>query len=56
MDTLYGKEKMSDDAKRKLLLHASKLQIPKFNIDVEAPMPLWWSDVIATIKEKAHKA
>jgi 23S rRNA-/tRNA-specific pseudouridylate synthase len=55
MDTMYGEDKKSNVGKGRFLLHSSKLQIPKFGLDVEAPRPLWWNDVIAALKANPQK-
>ena len=50
-DPLYTEEKIDNDDKEKFLLHSWKLKIPQFDIDVEAPQPRWWGDVVAELKE-----
>ena len=54
MDPLYTKEKIDNDDKEKFLLHSSKLKIPKFDIDVEAPQPRWWGDIVTELKKPHH--
>jgi len=55
MDTLYGEEKNIVDSSTRFLLHSSKLKIPKYDIDVEAPQPPWWDDVITDFKLKVER-
>lgn len=39
-----------DDDRLRFFLHASKLRIPTFDIDVEAPIPSWWVETIPSLR------
>jgi 23S rRNA-/tRNA-specific pseudouridylate synthase len=41
-----------DDAGQRFFLHSSKLKIPTFDIDVEAPIPAWWDLTIPSLGGK----
>jgi len=38
--------KAAHEPGHRFFLHASKLQIPAFGIDIEAPLPSWWREAI----------
>ena len=35
---------------QRFFLHASSLAIPNFDIDVQAPLPLWWEETLGNLK------
>ena len=43
---------VDDPKKQRLMLHASSLSIPAFDIDVTAPVPSWWEEAIRGIQQK----
>jgi 23S rRNA-/tRNA-specific pseudouridylate synthase len=41
-----------ENDRSQFFLHASRLSIPEYGIEVEAPIPSWWEPVIKLLKEK----
>ncbi|KAL3923445.1 MAG: hypothetical protein SGILL_001657 [Bacillariaceae sp.] len=55
-DEIYGDENERNKSRKgdptnRFFLHASKLSIPSFDIDVEAPIPSWWHETISMLKK-----
>lgn len=46
------KQEGKHSARTRFFLHASSLTIPSLDIHVQAPIPEWWSETIATLKEE----
>ena len=38
------------DSSQRFFLHASKLAIPRFDVEVEAPIPSWWRESIPELE------
>jgi 23S rRNA-/tRNA-specific pseudouridylate synthase len=57
MDDLYSENKSNvnvailPETKQQFFLHASKLSIPEYAIETEAPIPTWWKDTIDALKQ-----
>ena len=49
---LSGELKTLIENKAQFLLHASKLNIPNYDVDVEAPIPSWWEPIINELKDQ----
>lgn len=57
MDDLYSENKSTvnvailPESKHQFFLHASKLSIPEYVIETEAPIPTWWKETIDALKQ-----
>jgi 23S rRNA pseudouridine1911/1915/1917 synthase len=58
-DPLYSKNddsgngsKTRSGISKRIFLHACRITIPRLDIDVESPFPMWWQSKISTFKSK----